>query len=69
MNAHDLLPCPFCGNEDIQIWGESTWSRPVSWMYCTECFAKGPRVMLERNEEEDAWTQRVAASWNARPPE
>lgn len=66
MTAPDLLPCDFCGNDDIQDWGESTWSRPVKWMYCTECHAQGPRVMLERNEREEAWQQRIIAAWNTR---
>jgi hypothetical protein len=62
------LDCPFCGSENIDDWGESTWSRPVKWMYCTECHAQGPRVMLERDEEHDAWLQRAVTAWNDRRP-
>ncbi len=62
----DKRDCPFCGCENIDDWGDSTWSRPVKWMYCTECQAQGPRVMLERGEEEDAWLQRAVAAWNDR---
>jgi hypothetical protein len=69
--AEALLPCPFCGNEDIQDWGESTWSRPVKWMYCTECQSHGPRVMLGRGEPEDHWHHRIREEWNRRaaPPD
>ena len=67
----DLKPCPFCGGEDIEDWGESTWSLPVKWMYCTCCNAHGPRVIRGRDEEHDAWMQRVRAEWDTRatPPE
>ena len=64
--AEALLPCPFCGNDDIQDWGESTWSRPVKWMYCTECQARGPRVMLGRGEPKDHWHHRIREEWNRR---
>ena len=64
--AEALLPCPFCGNDDIQDWGESTWSRPVKWMYCTECQARGPRVMLGRGEPKDHWHHRIREEWNTR---
>lgn len=64
--AEALLPCPFCGNDDIQDWGESTWSLPVKWMYCTECQAHGPHVMLGRDEPEDHWHNRIREEWNRR---
>ena len=62
----ELLPCPWCYDDQIEDWGESTWSRPVKWMYCTCCQAQGPRIMLERDEEYDIWLSRVRDAWNTR---
>ncbi|TWI38354.1 Lar family restriction alleviation protein [Paracoccus sulfuroxidans] len=64
--APELLPCPFCGDGQIEDWGEATWSRPTKGMLCTCCGARGPRVMMERGEEYDAFVGRVKAEWNRR---
>ena len=70
-DAPKLKPCPFCGSEDVDDWGECTWSRPVKWMYCVECHCRGPRVMMGRGESDEGWMQRTIAAWNTRhtPPE
>ena len=65
----ELKPCPFCGCETVEDWSESTWPRPVMWMYCAECNAKGPRVMMQRNEEAEDWMGRAIAAWNNRIPD
>lgn len=65
--SEELKPCPFCGADEIEDWGEATWSRPAKWMYCTCCHARGPRAIMDRDEEGDAFMERVRAEWNARP--
>ena len=67
MTKHNTRDCPFCLDDQIEDWGESTWSRPVKWMYCTNCQAQGPRVRLEYNEDETDWLNRAIDAWNDRP--
>ena len=66
MNAETLKACPFCGDEQIEDWGEATWSRPSKWLYCTCCQAQGPRLILERDESEDDFMRRISEAWNGR---
>ena len=61
-----LLPCPFCGADEIEDWGEATWSQPAKWMYCTCCQTQGPRVLMNRGEDLDVFMSRVKADWNQR---
>ena len=67
MTAPDLLPCPFCHEEEITDWNESGISGPRKHMYCTECFARGPSVRLINGEDDDEWLSRAIAVWNERP--
>ena len=62
----ELLPCPFCGADEIEDWGEATWSQPAKWMYCTCCQAQGPRILMNRGEDLDVFMSRVKADWNQR---
>ena len=55
-----LLPCPFCGGEDLEIEHAPTYMKThpdVSWVLCPDCGARG-------SEE---WTKDIAiAAWNTR---
>ena len=62
----ELKPCPFCGADEIEDWGEATWSQPAKWMYCTCCQAQGPRILMNRGEDLDVFMSRVKADWNQR---
>lgn len=65
-SAPELLPCPFCGDDNIGDWGEATVSQPAKWMYCTSCGSHGPRVVKWRDEEFDAFIDRAREEWNGR---
>ena len=64
--SDELKPCPFCGADEIEDWGEATWSQPAKWMYCTCCQAQGPRILMNRGEDLDVFMSRVKADWNQR---
>ena len=58
MSAVDLLPCPFCGGDDIgRVDGppEDDWVAHV----CCKCHASGPHNYSDKH---------AAASWNRRAP-
>lgn len=54
----DLLPCPFCGGEDL---GVSNGDASDDWcaIYCRECFASGPHNYTDDH---------ASKGWNTRAP-
>lgn len=62
----DLLPCPFCGHEITEDWGDSTWSGFSKWRYCRECQAQGPHMHSRRGEGSDECQARADEAWNTR---
>ena len=58
VNALDeLLPCPFCGGEQMQLSGPSGWGDPDVFWQCITCTTTGPNG----NDRESATIQ-----WNTR---
>ena len=51
-----LIPCPFCGGNDISIYGAS-----VYWAECENCFCEGP-VSNSEAEAIKAWNTRAEDS-------
>lgn len=49
----ELLPCPFCGNENIRV---SNWGMWRCW--CPECFGKSEDALREHD---------AIRHWNTRP--
>lgn len=62
----ELKPCPFCGHEIIEDWGDSTWSGFNKWRYCPECQAQGPHMHSRRGEGSDECQARADEAWNTR---
>lgn len=58
MSTNDMLPCPFCGSEDIVLDGMSSFR----WMRCVRCGAIGPDAITDTAAE-------ARAKWNAREPD
>ena len=60
----DLLPCPFCGSDDIDFEhnGEAR-----CWMYCKTCLCDGPIAEMPKNDTKakinatEAWNKRAAS--------
>jgi len=67
--SDELKHCPFCGSDEVEDWGEATWSQPAKWLYCTCCQAQGPRILMNRGEDPDAFMLRIRHGWNARFPQ
>jgi Lar family restriction alleviation protein len=78
MSELKLLPCPFCGGEDIGYSVKTTgrWERKYHVaMYCKDCNCYGKRVLVtptentrydvERNEE---YKKLAIKDWNTRKP-
>lgn len=62
----ELKPCPFCGHEAIDDWGDSSWSGFNRWRYCPECQAQGPHMHSRRGEGSDECQARADEAWNTR---
>ncbi len=56
----DLLPCPFCGGDDIR----KSDNGHVEWLYCADCDCKGP--WIEPPEGHYFTGTELADQWNAR---
>ena len=55
----DLLPCPFCGSEGEEKWSKD--SRPIHWIECSNCGAKGPWGYVPHGGSgTDEWNKRAA---------
>ncbi len=48
----NLLPCPFCDSDDLEI---ITSPKKRSWVKCCDCMARGPRDWNDKD---------AAAEWN-----
>ena len=40
MNNPELLPCPFCGSDDVNLY-VSRWSMEI-YVQCNTCLCRGP---------------------------
>jgi Lar family restriction alleviation protein len=58
---NELKPCPFCGNEYVQIKG-----RHCPWAQCHRCDAAGPRK-ADLHDAIAAWNRRTPAPANVCP--
>ena len=56
MTDTELLPCPFCGSDNIQAGGDDK----VVGVYCHNCGATGPNGYLTINGDFE-WNTRIAA--------
>lgn len=65
----EARPCPFCGCEDINIWGERIIGRVRKWAYCVECQAQGPSTISRPPEDVEETEARALEQWNERVPE
>lgn len=67
----DLLPCPFCGDTDVDVHEGDTFR----WRYaaCGPCGARAPEVRIQtlgdgtREEWEADAHRRALEEWNRRP--
>ena len=68
-DADTVLPCPFCGSDDIEL--QNTWT-PSYWLQCQGCCAEVHDNEMwndaESHEEHQASKARVLAEWNKRVP-
>ena len=65
----DLLPCPFCGSENLHFQGAG-WLGNSAYVSCGDCSTDGPFFDMDADTEEAetrADTAAVAA-WNRRVP-
>lgn len=61
-----LLPCPFCGDENVVFRHERMESSHAGFISCRGCDANGPNTTTWRKTKEDAEAEAVAR-WNAVP--
>lgn len=52
-----IKPCPFCGNEDLEMWNCSKDNVP-NHVYCLNCQTDGPR-RENKKEAIEAWNERA----------
>ncbi len=60
MSEQAMLPCPFCGNDDVRVVQRP--DRVFRFGFCGPCGAQGP---LEEGVQNEASAE---ARWNRRPP-
>ena len=54
-----MLPCPFCGSDDLIFWRNAPENQPHYMVACERCNASGPPK--PRGEEAvEAWNHRTA---------
>ena len=69
MTMAELKPCPFCGHSrnlsiedaggiDRYVNGEPDGSIPTWHVYCGQCGATGPEVLLKRENAVSSWNRR-----------
>ena len=56
----DLLPCPFCGHDDLN----ECFDGALGWIECPNCSAEGP---LCEYGERSVTLKEAAEAWNRRP--
>lgn len=61
--APELLPCPFCGNENLKSGGDDKWVG----LWCLDCEAQGPNHYgrNEWNTRADLARAQIAAAYEA----
>lgn len=66
-NAQKLLPCPFCGSDNVKIKLETRTidyvTDDISFVSCDQCFARGARAM---NGKKESRVEMAIAAWNRR---
>jgi len=69
MTAPDLLPCPFCGGENVTTAFDHEQGDKWGYAGCDGCAARGPEVRTGYEREHDApWHSEAIAAWNTRAP-
>ena len=69
VDAIVLLPCPFCGSEDVSIsYDDYDFAR---WVCCNQCECDGPLLQVQPGTKEVAlagvvrkWNKRSGVEWN-----
>lgn len=61
-----LLPCPFCGSEDISTQTIEMNFGAYGTTQCNTCVAAGPEVKLIRGASHDDLDLLAAEKWNTR---
>lgn len=56
-NVNDLLPCPFCGSNDIEIKKVGDWACTAMATACNSCDMEGP-PSSEIEEAKRLWNKR-----------
>lgn len=67
---NELLPCPFCGHDDLN----ECFDGVLAWVECPNCSTEGPVCEASTRgttvrEAAEAWNRRPAATLASRPQE
>jgi Lar family restriction alleviation protein len=69
MSERELLPCPFCGGNDVAISVDENQGNKWGSAVCFSCSAVGPEVRTGyETYPEASWRAEAAAEWNRRSP-
>lgn len=65
MNEPNLLPCPFCGSDDVSLELEEEYYRGYS-VDCNNCEANGPFNYFDRESDKSIARLFSVLNWNKR---
>jgi Lar family restriction alleviation protein len=57
----ELLPCPFCGYAECEVFTDDDAKDPGPWYYgeCPNCGARGPWTLTGKAHAADLWNGRA----------
>lgn len=65
MEENNLLPCPFCGSDNVmpEVTVTSVWRIYIT---CKDCFADGPAYFCAEQKRQKEFLQLAIDGWNKR---
>ena len=68
MTTPTLLPCPFCGNINVELFDQAPNEWGHFYIRCHKCQATGPHIDYDPRQGEESARSEAATAWNQRNP-